>query len=172
MSSDISPSEYRSVAGPPDLKSGREFWYRAQVELGRTESNGYDEKNLLFQSDLGQDEYAIKDNHDMACDDLSRQIAIETGQAKEISPGQVRQPIVTEVSNRRSGMDLTLTGPKSFSLILASGQANLPQRLKEIAIDQAASLQRQTRTASEHQALLAQVRKLMPRQTPGQGMER
>jgi hypothetical protein len=100
VSSDISPSEYKSVVGPPDLKSGEEYWERARIELGYTERNDYDRKSLLFDGGKpygGREttgEYTMEVQHDCRCDELSRQIAVETGQATEVHPGiiQFKEP--------------------------------------------------------------------------------
>src|ERR1700692_3010079 len=100
MSDDISPHEYRSVVGVPDLRPSKEFWNVAREQLGVTEQYGYDEKSLLFEKGkpymgretTGEDSIEVK----LHCqfDDLSRAIAIETGQAKEIHPGiiEFKQP--------------------------------------------------------------------------------
>ena|ERR1700736_1983415 len=94
MSSDISPSEYRSVVGVPDLRPSKEFWNAAREQLGYTEKNGWDK--TLWRED-GEESLCIREGiHNANCDDLSRQIAVMSNQAKEIHPGiiQFREPHV------------------------------------------------------------------------------
>ena len=60
-----------------DLKTGKEFWEEAKDRLGFTKEHGY--QGLLCNPSLWMGWQAIK--HGRRCDDLSRRIARETGQA-------------------------------------------------------------------------------------------
>lgn len=62
-----------------EFPSAKEFWDDSRNELQYTEVD-YVKKEFLPN-------WSIHDNHQYACDKLSRQIAVETGQAKEHALG-------------------------------------------------------------------------------------
>ena len=69
-----------------DLRSAKEFWDEARQKLGYTREYGYDQE-LLWRE--GAACFPPKDVHARKCEDLSRQIAIETGQAKDLGNGLI-----------------------------------------------------------------------------------
>ena len=68
------------------MRNAKEFWDDAREQLGYTREHGYDEK-ILWRYGAACDQPA--DIYARKCEDLSRQIAIETGQAKDLRNGLI-----------------------------------------------------------------------------------
>ena len=77
------------------MKTGKEFWDDARNELQISEVD--------YVENVDLPDWPIHDMHKWRCDDLSRRIAVETGQAKEIATGiiQFKEPHVYYVGNER-----------------------------------------------------------------------
>src|SRR5271165_3932153 len=68
------------------MRSAKQFWDEARRNLGYTREEGYREDILYRHEAVCCQPEEI---HARKCEALSRRIAIETGQAKEMCPGMI-----------------------------------------------------------------------------------
>jgi hypothetical protein len=76
-----------------DMRSGKEFWNEAARQVMRDDPSFCDFRETPYMGRESDGSYTMEVQHEARCDELSRQIAIETGQAKEIAPGVIRYAI-------------------------------------------------------------------------------
>jgi hypothetical protein len=86
MRNELDPTGFRKAHEweKKEFPSGRDFWDEQTNNLGYAymERYGWEERSIV--APVGWD---VHDNHQYACDDLSRRIAVESGQAIEHAPG-------------------------------------------------------------------------------------